>query len=313
MTHIWCFYDKIGFMKFFRTITNSLVSKDFYADLLQNPHPKPIGKGLWYLFRLYVVVALFLTILISISISSVLPRFDAAARSILPPGAEIVLRDGVLSTNTNPIIIPMPDYAEVPVSKTGEGANDISTSTGVAFADISNLLVLDITASTTIDVLEEKDTLALITSDGFVFQGDNGRYTIGKFSNVKDLDVTIDEAWLIEKSQWLKGFAKFVPFVAFFFILFGLYAMSLLACLFYALIILLIMRIQKKDHPFSVAYVIAMYSRTFGLAIGLLAFIIPFFGINTVSIAIQLIFVTFMIMSKKAIIVTEDENSPNKA
>ncbi len=300
-------------MKFFRTITNSLVSKDFYADLLQNPHGKPVKKGLWYLFRLYVIVALFLTILISINISAVLPRLDAAARNLLPSGAEIVLKDGSLTTNTNPIIVPVPKSAEPLHARTGEGANDASTSTPASLEDVANLIVLDITASSSIEALRERDTLALITSEGFIFQGEGGRYTVGRFSNIKDLDVTVDEAWLVQKAEWLKGFAKFIPFVAFFLILAGLYATSLLACVFYALIILLIMRIQKKDHPFGTAYVIAMYSRTFAIALGLLAYVIPVFGIDTVSIAAQLIFITLMLRSRKSIINTEDDAHEIKA
>ncbi len=303
----------MSLMKFFRTITNSLVSKDFYAGLLQNPHPKPVRKGLWYLFRLYILVALFLTILISINISAVIPRFDAVARDILPPGAEIVIQNGMLTTNTNPIIIAMPKDSSALSSKTGEGANAVSTSSDITVVRVENLVVLDITASSTIEALHDRNTLALVTSDGFIFQGDNGRYTIGKFSNIKDLDVTIDEEWLVNKVAWLKGFAKFVPFIAFFFILAGLYATSLLACVLYALIILLIMRIQKKNHPFATAYVIALYSRTFGIVLGLLAYVIPFFGINTVSVAIQLIFIAYMLYSRKAIIDAEDDAHEIKA
>ncbi len=309
-------YAKMGLMKFFRTITNSLVSKDFYAELLSNTHPKPVRKAMWYLFRVYIIVALFLTVLISISISAIIPRFDAAAKNILPPGAEIVVDNGVLTTNTNPIVIAMPEDANAPGLRTEAGRGAVISTSSDAEGGIDkvrNLIVLDVTASSTVEALEQKDTLTLITSDGFIFRGDGGRYTIGKFANIKDLEVAIDEEWLVSKVQWLKGFAKFVPFVAFFFILAGLYAASLLACVFYALIILLIMKIQKKDHPFSTAYVVALYSRTFALAIGLLAYIIPFFGINTLSIALQLIFIAFMLKSRSGIIATEDDAHEIKA
>jgi hypothetical protein len=296
------FYGKMSLMKFFRTITNSLVSKDFYIGLLSNDHPKQVKKGLWYLFRLYVLVSLFLTILISISISAILPRFDDLAKNILPPGAEVVIQDGVLTTNTNPIIIPLPDGASARVAT----SSLVETGSVGSLENIRNLLVLDITASSTVEALAEKNALVLVTSDGFIFQGDNGRYTIGKFANFEDLELSIDEEWLVSKVEWAKGFAKFIPFIAFFILLIGLYASSLLACLIYALIILLIMKIQKRDHPFSKAYIVAIYSRTFGLALGLLAYLIPFLGINTVSIALQLIFIAFMLRTKSSIIATED-------
>lgn len=284
-------------MKFFRTITNSLVSKDFYTDILHNDHPKKVRKGLWYLFRVYIIVALFLTVLISINISAVLPRIASTARSILPPGAEITIQNGLLTTNTNPIVIPLPQ-TEMSQSATTSQAS----RTGA-----KNLLILDITASTTIQDLEDRNTIALVTSDGFIFKGDNGRYSLGKFSNFKDLNVTIDENWLIQKAEWIKGLAKFVPFIAFFFMLITLYLSSLFFSIFWALIIMLILKVQKREAEFGTTYVIALYTRTFALVIGLLAYLLPFFGRDMVSVILQLIFITFMLRTRQAIINEEDD------
>lgn len=287
-------------MKFLRTITNSLVSKDFYAEILASDQPKQVRKGMWYLFRLYVVAALFLTVLLSINISSMIPRFDAIARNILPPGAEVIIRNGALTTNTNPIEIAFPENAK-------EQAVAIDPDAALSVEKAKNLLVLDITASSTVEALVSRSTVILVTSDGFVFQGDNARYTIGRFANIKDLDVTIDEAWLVSKVEWMKGFLKFFPFVAFFIILGGMYASSLLACVFYALLIMLMMRINKTSHSFATAYVVALYSRTLALAIGLVAYVVPLFGLGTVSIAIQLIFMAWMLRTRKSIIDSEDD------
>lgn len=284
-------------MKFFRTITNSLVSKDFYTDILHNDHPKKVRKGLWYLFRVYIIVALFITVLISINISAVLPRIATMARNILPPGAEVTIQNGVLTTNTNPIVIPLPQSQ----------VNPNASSTPSVVDDEKNLLVLDITASSSIQDLEDRNTLALVTSEGFIFKGDNGRYSLGKFANFKEMNVTIDENWLVQKADWVKGLAKFVPFIAFFFLLITLYASSLFFSLIWALIITLILKVQKREVAFPTAYVIALYSRTFALAIGLLAYLLPFLGRNMVSVTLQIIFIILMLRTRQAIINEEDD------
>ncbi len=281
------------------------MSKDFYSDILHNDHPKKVRKGIWYLFRVYIIVALFLTILVSINISAVLPKLATTAHTILPEGAEVTIQNGVLTTNTNPLVIPLPPgEARSGVDAVASSSRSDARASAI---DVTNLLVLDVTASTSIEDLESKDTLALLTSDGFIFKGENGRYSVGKFANLKDLDVTIDEAWLVEKVEWVKGFAKFVPFIAFFFILATMFASSLFFSILYALIIMLILKVQKRSTTFPTAYVIALYSRTFSLAIGLIAYVLPFFGKNTVSIILQLIFIVLMLRSRQAIINEEDD------
>jgi hypothetical protein len=282
-------------MKFLRTISNSLANKNFYQELLHNPHPKPIKKAIWYIFRVDVLAALFVTIILSVNIFAVLPKIESAARQILPPGTEILIRNGELTTNTNPIVVPIPHNGSFTASSTDGAGND-------------NLLVLDVTSSTTIEALDARKTVILITGEGIISHGSNSRYSLAKFSNFRELNVAIDEAWLLNKVSWLKTFAKFVPFLAFFLVLAVMFASSLFFSLIYALLILLIMKIQKKNHPYSTAYVVALYSRTFGLALGLVSFVIPFIGINSISVALQLIFLTFMLMNKKAIIAVEDDS-----
>lgn len=325
-------------MKFLRTIAASLTSKKFYEEIVKGKIPSQaapdesaatsaqaaahpttsvpahaqshasghighyrsnenIKGGLWFVFKLYIVASLFLTILLSINISTILPKFDDAARNILPPGAEIIIEDGVLSTNTNPIIIPMPKNGAMPVV---DSYNFEPNATGTP-AEPVNLLVLDITASSTPEDLTARGTVMLVTSEGFIFSGNDARYTVGRFKDIENLNVTIDEEWLVAKIEWAKGFARYIPFIAFFGILIVFYFSSVFASVFYGFIIWLMLKMLRRPASFGTAWTVALYSRTFALLIGLLSFGIPLFAMDSVSIMLQIVFVLLMIMERKRV------------
>jgi maltodextrin utilization protein YvdJ len=302
-------------MKFLRTLFDTLLSKDFYHSVIRGE--KNIGFG--FVFKLQIVAALFLTILLSINISTVMPFLDRVARDILPDGAEVIIKDGILDTNTNPIVVPFPEKSKgvftlkglnldsssdaiiqesalnevIPSTVSGTLSTDGSET--IKKPDIKNVLVLDITASTTPDVLLKKNTLILVTAEGVIVKNDSGRFSISYFRDVKDLDVSIDETWLISKAEWAKGFARFIPFIAFVFLLLSLFVGSLIAALLYGFGTWLMFKLLKKPQPFVVAYSIGLYSRTFATCIGLLTFIIPVFGSNLIIIPLELAFIFIMI------------------
>jgi hypothetical protein len=302
-------------MKFLRTLFDTLLSKDFYHGVIRGE--KNIGFG--FVFKLQIVAALFLTILLSINISTVMPFLDRVARDILPDGAEVIIKDGILDTNTNPIVVPFPEKSKGVFTLKGlnlDSSSDTTVSDSVVSdevlgtvtdtatsndseitkkPDIKNVLVLDITASTTPEVLLKKNTLILVTAEGVIVRNDSGRFSISYFKDVKDLNVSIDENWLISKSEWAKGFARFIPFIAFVFLLLSLFVGSLLAALLYGFATWLMCKLLKKPQPFIVAYSIGLYSRTFATCIGLLAFIIPFFGSNLIIVPLELAFIFIMI------------------
>lgn len=299
-------------MKFLKTIADSISSKDFYLGIIRKE--KNMGYG--FVFKLQIVAALFLTILLSINISTVLPYLDKMARDILPEGAEIIIKEGILETNTNPITIAFPpntsEFFNLEKNKTststfnqktelaGSDGTDLieSKSSGndmPRISDVKNVIVLDITASTTPEDLIEKNTLILVTSEGVIVRNDTGRFSISYFNDVKNLNISIDEEWLISKVNWTKDFAKFIPFIAFVFLLLSLFVGSLLAALLYGFGTWLIFKFLKKPQPFLTAYSIGLYSRTFATVLGLLTFIIPVIGKNWIIVPLELFFIYYMI------------------
>lgn len=272
-------------MKFFHTLAGALYRREFYKKVLQGTEK----TGFLYVFKLQVLCALFLTILLSIGISGLLPSIEKTAAEILPPGAEIIIKNGELKTNTNPIVVSVSDIVQDEKIKTQDGKQP------------TNMFVLDITASTTPASLEKKDTFVLVTSEGVIARNPQGTTNIRFFQDMKDLDVVIDEQWLAQKTAWLKHAARYVPFIAFVLILAGLYVLSLFMALIYGLFAFIILKIMKNPKPFKVAYSIGLYSRTFAVFLSLIAFILPVFAVSPFNIVIQLLFLVFVLRQRNMV------------
>ncbi len=260
-------------MKFFSHAIASLTRKSFYQDILDGK----VGMGFGYVAVLEVLATLFIVFLVSINISSFLPVIDSVAKDILPPGAEIIIKDSKLRANVNPIVIPMPAKA------TGGSPEH------------KNLLVLDTTTSLTIEDLKRKDTFLLINSDGMIAEKDNGTMQINTFSQVPDLDVSIDQEWFTMKASWVKSHAKYVPFILFLPILAGFYLLALFWSLIYGLATYVFLRVYKLNTPFKRAYSVGLYSRTFGLIFTLLVFVVPILNMAYVAFLLNILFIFYMI------------------
>lgn len=280
-------------MKFFYILTKSISSKQFYGELIGDKHP----IGFMFLAKVQVLVALFLTILISIQVSAMLPTLEQKMGSILPEGAEIILKEGKLTTNINPVLIPFTPQGRATVSTSTDSTGDtkaVSPAGSPAIAP-ANLVVLDITASTTEESLRSRDTFMLITQDGIVYGEPGKRVSSNYFTEISSVNLVIDKAFLIEKAVQLKQSAKFLPFVLFIGLWIVLYAMALFTALMYAIFVFIMFKVMKIGKGFKVAFSVAVYSRGFALLLGAFALILPILMIPTLSILIQLLFITLMI------------------
>ncbi len=280
-------------MKFFYILTQSISSKQFYGELIGGKHP----IGFIFLAKVQVLVALFLTIVISIQVSTVLPTLEQKMSGLLPEGAEIVLKDGKLSTNINPVLIPFTPQDQVVVSTSTEGFRDTRAVSSALSSSVipANLVVLDITTSTTEESLRARDTLMLITQDGIVYGEPGKRVSSSYFTEISSVNLVIDRAFLTEKAIQLKQSAKFLPFILFIGVWVVLYAMALFTALMYAIFVYTMFKIMKIGKGFKVAFSVAAYSRGFALLLGAFALLLPILMIPTLSILIQLLFITLMI------------------
>lgn len=260
-------------MKFIHKFIQALKRKSFYSNVLNNK--ESIGFG--YLFKLEIIATLFIVVIISINISSVLPTLDKKARELLPVGAEIIIKDGVLRTNVNPIIIPMPNGV---VGKA---------------AEIKNFLVLDVTTALKRDDLVEKDALILINGEGIISRTDGVNTETTRFSEIPGLNIMLDQEWVINKATWIREHAKYVPFLLFTPILVGFYLLALFWSLVYGLFAYILLKVHGAHKSFRVAFSVGLYSRTFSLVLSLFMLIIPFLNIALLAIPLNLFFIYSML------------------
>lgn len=260
-------------MKFLHTFIGSLNRKGFYKRIIEGKE----GIGFGYLFKLEIIAALFIVTIISINISSVLPTLDEQAGKILPEGAEIIIKNGALKTNVNPVTIPMP------AGVVGEAKH------------IDNFLVLDITANLDKDDLVKENALILINSEGIISRPDGRNIDTVKFSEIPGLNLTLDQEWFIAKATWLKSAAKFVPFLLFAPLVVSFYILALFWSLIYGLLAYWILRMHKRKVPFKVAFAIGLYSRTFALVVTLFMLIVPVLNIAVLSIPLNIFFIYAML------------------
>lgn len=260
-------------MKFLSTFFASLNKRSFYKNVLDGKEK----MGFAYLLKLQVVATLFMVFIISVNISGLLPTLDKTARELLPPGAEVIIKNGTLKSNVNPVIIGMPSGV------IGEAKKH------------ANFLVLDTTTELTREDLNRKDALVLINSEGIISRADGVNIEVNRFSEVLGLNISLDQEWFIGKATWIKDHAKYVPFLLFFPILVGFYIMSLFWALVYGLLAYWILKMHKVHKPFKIAYSIGIYSRTFGLVVALFTLIVPVLNIAILSIPLNIFFIYSML------------------
>ncbi len=260
-------------MKFLSLFIASLNRKSFYKSVLDGKEK----MGFTYVAKLEVVATLFIVIIVSINISGILPTLDKKARTLLPAGAEIIIKDGALLSNINPVIIPMPNGV------VGEAKQH------------ANLFVLDTTTELTKEDINKKDTFILVNSEGVISRTDGVSTDVTKFSEIPGLDISLDQEWFIERATWIREHAKYVPFLLFFPILVSFYLIALFWALIYGLLAYIILRMHGLQKPFKIAYSIGLYSRTFGLVVSLFMLIVPVLNIAILSIPLNIFFIYSML------------------
>jgi len=283
-------------MKFFKTLFRAITDKTFYSEIISGEHK--VRSGFWFVFKIQVLAALFMTILLSISLSAFIPWLKTSTQSILEPGTEIVIKDGVLRSNTNPIVVSAKDVLPPGSSDLSMQSATSTTEMGITQGNsrVKNLIVVDTTASTTIAALVERDTYVLVTQEGIVSRGDQrGKVTINTFEMFKGEEIRINRDWLIGKAAWISNFAKFVPFIAFIFFLIVFYIGSVIASLIYGLITMLIFALMKHKQSFSTSLKVGLYSRAFATVLGIIGFIIPVIRENIFLMPLEIIFIFYMI------------------
>lgn len=236
--------------QFIDTIQQSLYDPRFYRELPS----KSFGSSMRYFLSLIFVIALVLTILVSILIippmNEALSKLPEATLEAYPDGLEIVVDHGKVSTNLpEPIVIPPP----VPLREI------------FRTMEVSQFAVIDTTTPFSIEQFERYDALLWIQSDAIVARDANGKITFESIPDTGERVVLAERDINAFLSDARGYFPLAAPLVAFLiFCVFYIVELVQLAYLLVvgALLILLLGRVMKYRWTYGEAYQIGLHAMT---------------------------------------------------
>lgn len=265
---------------FFRTLKRSAIDLEYYKDVIKAPFSFSLKYHLFLLF----LVTFFSGIRFAVLLSGVIPTLPlfienakSGARELYPAELVVELKDGEITTNVEePYVIDLPQ----------------------AWGGGKNFIRIDTNAS--IDDFEQYDTLVLVTKKSFVAKDEDG-YKVYPFSDYKGGNYTLTADEYSRLVDPLLPLLDFLPAIAVVLIIIGIFIWpfigsflwllwNLLWFLIPALILLIIVKLAKRNLRFGQAYQIVIHAFTLPIlisfALGLIDSGLPTF----ISTAIAVVF-----------------------
>lgn len=245
-------------MEFLKNIQKSIYNPEFYSGLLA----KPFSHSLKYFVVFSLLTALAATAYLSIS---VLPKVNIFLKSVgstvldyFPEELEIVIKDGVASTN-----VSEPYFLEM----TFEFPENVETSPDIRSYGIENLLVIDTRFDeATLEEFKAYKALALLNRKTVMSYNEN-QVVIQSLADIPNFK--------LDKGVVSSLLAKIVPYFRFagpLFVIFVfcgyfsfVFSCKMLYLLFAALLIWIVARVRKVDIGYKKAYQMGLHLFTAGI------------------------------------------------
>lgn len=229
-------------MNFFKTITNSIYSPEFYKTLPKKSFQSSFG----YFFLLILLIT------------------TVKAITLINP--LVVQLPGELSSITNSFVNCFPRDLEVKIIN-GEVKTNVEEPYLIPYCSSDkNLVMIDTKNPFSPEKQAELNVSIWVTKDSVFFKKNDYETRSYSLKEVKDL--TVNQASVKVLSEKISPYFKFVGPVLLVFVCIGLYlgyTFRLVYLLFIALLIMLISKITKQKFSFGQSYKVSMYAITFGL------------------------------------------------
>ncbi|MEK7136142.1 MAG: DUF1189 family protein [Patescibacteria group bacterium] len=250
-------------MNFFQDLRNSIYNPKFYRELLV----RSFGYSLAYYAKLSAVLALLVAIFFSLTAVPQINRFIWQAGdevlALYPTDLQLQVVNGRLVSNEDKVVVSWPTNWQIKSEKT------------------KNLLVLDITASSTVEALTQADTLILLTADSLVFRNDQNRLESVLLKEIEGLklgEAEIKQFFSLAK-PWFKLVAPIMVLVVFGLVIFMMLVL-LLPLVIVSLFAYILLRLMEQSVGLKVSwktsYRLCLHAVTLPLVVGL---ILPILGL----------------------------------
>jgi len=247
-------------MKIFKTIGQNIYDPIYYRVV----RSEPLGSSLKYYYRLVLLLALIITIFLSLIFVPPLVAFTKLVKTEgatwYPAELTVTIKNGQVSTN---VLEPY---------------------------KLKNLLVIDTKNSFNLDQFKAYQTPVWLTADSFIYDDNNG-ITIKPIA--KEVSLVIDQAKI---SSWISKLSPLLTILVPLLVI-GLFLMIIIAFSFYllalflvALFVILVGRLKQIKLSYGEAYRVAVHAATLPLIISALAwFLAPFANLHFLPTIILLL------------------------
>jgi hypothetical protein len=237
--------------RFFSVFKKSLTSPAYYVDILKAPFSFSLKYLLVYFFFYAVIGTTFLGITTVPSLSQFLTALPKRIEAIYPPELEIVVKNGIVSTNVNePYALPLQTVEKAFTDKV------LGLST---VAPVVNLLVIDTKGS--VENFSNYQTMILLTQKNIaVVDKDN---VLKMYSIDPTLTTTINRAlvstWVQAITPYLHYFTPLAIAAIFLSLLLFVPGFYQLYLLFFAFLLWLFSKAMKSSLSYSKSFQLSMH------------------------------------------------------
>ncbi|MFA6338839.1 MAG: DUF1189 family protein [Candidatus Paceibacterota bacterium] len=249
-------------MSLFKDVKNSIYNPEFYSELID----RPLSYSLKYFFSLICLISIAVSAYFTIIASPQLMTFAKESRNSIvskfPSELEVTIKKGEVSTNVKekePYLVSMPQMPRLQQSS--------MPTNNQAF---QNIVVIDTVNQFSLEKFYEYHTAFLVTKNDIIYS-DKDKITITSLAKSPDL--------VINKTSTESFFKKLDPLVKFIPLLLAIFVFSisffigsayLFYFLYFALLVWLVVRINKIHTGYMGAYKITLHAATLSILVDIL-------------------------------------------
>ncbi len=268
-------------MNFLKDIKSAIYDKSFYQGIKNISN-----KQAWtYFIKISLVQAVLLTLVFMVLVVPIVNNiFSEESKTKIvnyfPEELTFNIKQGKASTNVEePYVIPYSDIEDTEDITNAEDRENRS----------ENFMVIDTVSTFSLELFENSKADVLITKENIVTRKSNGQVTIQPLSSFPDVELN-----RVKIFDWITKAEPFFMFVVpvtvvfyFIVILIGSFIGNTIFLLIASLVVLAIIKLQKKTLEYSVIYRQGLYAITALMVIEVLAFM---FGLDIGIFASLLLF-----------------------
>lgn len=246
-------------MEFFKDIKNSIYSPKYYQELLAKPFSYSIKYYVLLVVMLSLIVAIFFSVAMVPHMKSMLDVFGDKILAYYPSELKIDIKNGQVSTN-----VQEPYFVKMPEELKNEKNLRINDSTN---KDFQYLLVVDTKSEIgNIEQFKSYNAAFFLTKDTMISYNKNGGISIQPLQN--SINFTLDKSkveFFINKIKPYTILVYPLMFMGVFLVTAIILLVKLIYLFFGALLIWLVIRVQKIKIGYGKSYQLGLHLVTLGI------------------------------------------------